>query len=243
MKNFTGKYERIIQEAIGRYQTNGFLGGDYVKINKSALSGEFGKSLSAQMKAMIEAVIKSNSNLRISVIKADHSDPLGSPIGSANQPGKLYADVVVEYAPGMWKDPMTLPVEVLEKVEVDSEGSTGDTGMSGFAQYSASILRPDHTQIKPTELKATDNRSETPDDDHNLTTKNHKLANTKKPKDGLKQVNASVEYGSNDAHMIAEAYLASEEPQVAEKVEKIGSEWTKDVDSLAEAYQQISKKS
>lgn len=209
MKNFTGKYEAIFEETLNRFQQGGFLAGDYVKIKKDALKAEHTKKFTKQMQAMIESIIKSETPLRISYIKSAHAEAPSGPVGAPNVPGCVWADVVIEYAPGMWKDPMTLPLDILEKVEIESEGSTGDTGMSGYAQYSPSILRPDHTQIKPTEVKSTNNREEEDSKEHNLTKKNVKLANTPKPKDGMKTVKEHVDnsFGwSKDVNMLSEAY-------------------------------------
>jgi hypothetical protein len=211
MKNFHGKYEVIFEETLSRFNMGGFLAGDYVKIKKGALSSEHAKKFTKQMQTMLESIIKSDVPLRISYIKSASAEAMNGPVGAPNVPGCIWADVVIEYAPGMWKDPMTLPLEMLEKVEISSEGSTGDTGMEGFAPYSPSLLRPDHTQIKPTEIGATDNRNKEEDKDHNLTTKNTKLANTKEPKaakvDKPKQLNASVDNSWNkDVNMLAEAY-------------------------------------
>lgn len=209
MKNFSGKYEQICEETLSRFNMGGFLAGDYVKIKKNALSNEHAKNFTKQMQTMIESIIKSDIPLRISYIKSPNSEAMNGPVGAPNVPSCLWADVVIEYAPGMWKDPMTLPLAMLEKIEIKSEGSTGDTGMEGFAPYSPAILRPDHTQIKPTEVKATDNRDEEASKEHNLAKKNTKLANTKQPKDGMKQINASVDnsFGwDKDVNMLAEAY-------------------------------------
>jgi len=209
MKNFTGKFEAIHEETLYRYQQQGFLCGDYVTISKDALKDEHVKKLSKQMQTMIESVMKSKTPLRISYIKSSHAEAPSGPIGAPNIPGCIWADVVIEYAPGMWKDPMTLPLNILEKVDVDSESSTGDTGMSGYPQYSDDIRRQSVMTIKPEEVKATDNRDKKASDEHNLTKKNKKPAFTKKPKDGLKQVNASVEHTfgwDTDVDMLSEAY-------------------------------------
>lgn len=257
MKNFHGKYETICEAALGRYNMNGFLAGEYVKIKKDALKGEHAKSFTKQMQSMIESIQKSDVVLRISYIKSSASEAMNGPVGAPNVPGCLWADVVVEYAPGMWKDPMTLPLSMLEKVELDSESSTGDTGMSGYAQYSPSILRPDHTQIKPVEVKATNNRETTSDEDHNLTKKNTKLANTKAPKaakfDKPKQINASVDKSWNkDIDMLEEAYksvqgnksdIKTNTPEEASTTEFVDKSWSKDVNMLEEAYKKINKPS
>lgn len=211
MNNFKGKCDAIFEAHLTRYQQNGFLSGDYVKISKKALTNEFVKRFSNQMKIMIEDVLKKDIPLRVSAIKTSHANALGGSVGMAEVPGVLWADVVIEYAPGMWRSPMTLPVEILEKVAIESESSTGDTGMSGYAPYSKEIVYPGREFIKPVEAKATNNREEAKSENYNLPTKNTKLANSKgaeqpkvdKPK---KLKEASEKYIKNETDIINEVY-------------------------------------
>ena len=203
MNKFKGKCLTLLENTLNRYQQGGFLAGDYVKIKKNALKSEMVDKMSDAMKNMIKVAMKENTHLRVSYIKSTAAEAMNGPINAANIPGCLWADIVFEYAPGMWKDPMTVPVEILEKIEMDGD-------MTGYAPYKQNIKRPNNEIRTPVEVKNTNNADKEVSITHNLTVKNTKLANTPAPKDGregLKKPKKLHESAfKNEADMIWEAY-------------------------------------
>lgn len=201
MNKFTGKFERIHEETLYRYQQGGFLRGDYAKVKKDALKSESIAGLSDQMKGLLQDAIKNGTMLRISYIKSGQSEAYSGPVDAANIPqAELWADTYVEYAPGMWHSVMTLPLSILEKIEVD--------GANGFAQYDKNLVRPntDEPGAASKELK---DQTKGDDEHRKLTKTNTTLANTKKPKDGRNQ--ASFKEGRDfraENDMIFENYAA-----------------------------------
>lgn len=179
MNNFRGKFETIFEETLYRFQQGGFLGGDYVKFKDDALQDPVVKSMSEQMKNMIQSLIKSKALLRVSYIKSGKSEGMSGPVDASNIPsGTLWADVVVEYAPGMWKDPMTLPMTTLEKLSPNSDAE-------GYVQYPDSIKRPNRTDNDESSAeKELDNQTKGKDSERKLADKNKKLEHTPAPKDG-----------------------------------------------------------
>lgn len=212
MKKFTGKCDTIFENTQFRYQNQGLLCGDYVKIAKNALKNEKVQHMSSQMQEMIKTAMKDNVNLRVSYIKSVAAEAMNGPVNAANIPGCLWADIVFEYAPGMWKDPMTLPVEILEKISPESEAE-------GYVHYKDNIVRPNGTIIKPIEVQNTNNREKEISPNHNLSDKNVKLKGAKEPKSGRDQI---------------------EKPKKENVDIRLG--WNKDVDMLSEAYRNIQKK-
>ena len=203
MRNFDGKFEKICENTLYRFQQGGFLRGDYVRIKKDALKHSELKQISAPMRSILENVIKSGIPLRISYIKSGSSEAFNGPVDAANSPCcELWADVVTEYAPGMWKDPMTLPLGVLEKVDVG-----GEYGMEGYAQYSKDIVRPNRTD---NEEGSSVEQTKGKDDERKLTRKNKKLEHTPKPKDGRDSTTLKDSYNMlRENDMIFEGYRKS----------------------------------
>jgi hypothetical protein len=202
MNKFTGKFEKLHEETLYRYQQGGFLRGDYVKIKKDALKNESIGQFSDQMKSIIQDAIKNETTLRVSYIKSGRTESYSGPVDAANIPScTLWADCYVEHAPGMWHNVMTIPLSILEKIEVE--------GANGFAPYDKNLVRPntDEPDRMDKELK-----SQTLGDDENRKNakKNTKLANTKEPKDGRKQTpfKEGVELGKENGFMF-ESYLNS----------------------------------
>jgi len=123
MKKFKGKYEKLAEATLVRYQNGGVMTGDLVKVLPTALKHPLLKDLGAHVKAAIQELIDSKLNLRVGAVKSIHpttngySDGMGS--GATDSPTNLWADIVIELVPGRWGNPVTLPIEVLEILPTD----------------------------------------------------------------------------------------------------------------------------
>ena len=122
---FTGKYDTIIESTITRFEQGGLLSGDIVRIRKDAMKNEKIKALTDQYKSMIEDAMNTDLNLRVCAIKSIRPTTTqnysGGHFAGTRSPTDHYVDVVIEYAPGVWRDPITLPIEVLDVV--DTQGN------------------------------------------------------------------------------------------------------------------------
>lgn len=200
MDTFTGKFERIHEQTLFRHQQGGFLGGDYVKIKKGALRHESVETFSDQLKDRIQDAIQNDTLLRVSYIKSGKSEAFNGPVDASNIPScELWADCYVEHAPGMWHNVMTLPVSVLEKIEVEEA--------NGYPQYNKKLIRPNNEDpgAPDKELKK---QTMGGDDNRMLAKKNTKLANTPEPKDGRKQTPFKESVGfRNENELMYKAYI------------------------------------
>ncbi len=205
MNKFTGKFEQIHEETLFRYQQGGFLRGDYAKIKKTAFTHESVKQFSDQLKNTLQDAIKNETMFRVSYIKPGQSESFSGPVDAANIPSKeLWADCYVEYAPGMWNNVITIPLGVLEKVEVE--------GMNGFPEYNKNLVRP-NTEEPGKPDKEMKDQTKGDDENRKLTKKNTKLANTSNPKDGRDQAKfkEGVEY-RRENNLMFEAYTNTIQP-------------------------------
>lgn len=129
-----GRFDYLMEQAISRHQLAGFLVGDYVRIKKNALKNEIIQDFSSQTQDKIKQIIKDDMYMRISAIKSGSSEAFSGPVGATNVMKKtMWADCYMEYAPGMWNNVMTLPLSVLEKIDVDDG--------TGYAPYNKNIVR------------------------------------------------------------------------------------------------------
>lgn len=198
MKNFDSKFLHLCEATLYRYQQGGFLAGDYVKITKNALNNPSIKEMSDQVREIIKTHISSPTNLRISYIKSSNTEAPQGPINAANVPGKLWADVIVEYAPGMWKEPLTLPLEILEKVNVDGD-------MTGYAQYPEDIVR-DNNYSNDSATNVDDTQGN--DSNRQLATSNTKLSTGVNPKITTGKINETFK-ALRENDLMFEAYTDS----------------------------------
>ncbi len=200
MNKFSGKFEKLHEETLYRYQQGGFLRGDYAKIKKDALKNEHVEQFSEQMKNILQDAIKNETVLRVSYIKSGKSEAFSGPVDAANIPAcELWADCYVEHAPGMWHNVMTIPLSILEKMEPD--------GANGFIPYNKDLIRPNAEE--PSKVDSELKKQTMGGDDNRVLPKtNTKLANTKEPKDGRKQTpfKEGVEYGKEN-NVIFENYI------------------------------------
>ncbi len=83
-------------------------------------------------------------NLRISAIKSIYPTTTQNYRGGTESPDAIYADVIVEYAPGLYRTPMTVPIEALE---------LQDDGIN-TGPVPDSLKRKSQIDIKPKVVKA-----------------------------------------------------------------------------------------
>ena len=111
----------IIEQAIERFQQGGFVNGDYVVIRKNVASLPEFKEMATQTQEYILNCLESDLKLRVSAIKS--SRPAMAPVdGGMNAATDFFVDVVMEYAPGLYKNPLTLPIQFIELVATGPGG-------------------------------------------------------------------------------------------------------------------------
>jgi len=171
----TSKFETMVTEMFDRYaQGNGFLQGDVVRLKKDAVNSEWFKSQAPAVQAKLKEMIgDSNRVYRVSTLKNESPRAAGA-FGMNNTPASM-ADIVREVNPSFWVDPVTIPTEYLESVDV---------GVN-MPPYDKNLVRKDTTQIKPEEKdKSTDKvgaeQTLVDDNERKLTDKNAKLEHGEK---------------------------------------------------------------
>jgi hypothetical protein len=116
---FKGKFETLCEDTLYRFQQAGFLTGDVVKFKENALDTDFGKKIGENFKERIKHAQETGLNLRVSSIKTIRANTASGTIGGAEAPDDFFVDVVVEYAPGLWREPMSVPVELIERIDCE----------------------------------------------------------------------------------------------------------------------------
>jgi hypothetical protein len=163
------KFDVLYENLLERFQQGGFLIGDRVRFKKNVLAMEFFKS---KGQSFID-IVKSCSdpsfdlNLRVSAIKSIYPTTTQNYRGGTESPDAIYADVIVEYAPGLYRTPMTVPIGALE---------LQDDGINR-GPVPDSLKRKSKINIKPEKVEA----DSTANFDVNLTTTNVKMPGAKEP--------------------------------------------------------------
>ena len=162
------KFNLLFEREISRFESGGFLVGDRVRIKKEALKHEYvlGRAQSFQdfIKSLLEPTF--DLNLRIGAVKSIY------PTTSTNYSGSigsdfLYADIYVEHAPGLYANPTTLPLNLIELAGPDFNNRGP---IPNSLRRKSKIHGPEEIRTTPDDLKA----------EINLTNKNVVLPNSNK---------------------------------------------------------------
>jgi hypothetical protein len=139
------KFTQLFESAIQRYTRGGFLTGDLVKFKDGYQNDEFFKRQGSNYIQKIDEFVKSGLNIRVSAIKPVR--PATSAPGNIQNEGESFLiDIVLEKAPGMYYEFITVPASILEHI---------DTGIN-LAPVPDSLRYDDKLQLKPQELNNID---------------------------------------------------------------------------------------
>jgi hypothetical protein len=156
------QFETILEDYMERYKNSGFVTGDWVKFKSNALQHPFIKSRGTRYIEMIKDFMKSDLHLKVACVKR--------PIDAFTTGPAEEIDIVREYAPGLWADPMTVPVDVLEVI---------DTGINAFQHPVPDSLKRPNREHGPEPIKAKPS-AEKAKTEVNLTNKNTNINKGKK---------------------------------------------------------------
>jgi hypothetical protein len=135
------KFNVLFENMLERYQQGGLIIGDRVKFRKDALKMDFFKYKGQNFLDIVKACMDPgfDLNLRVSAVKSIYPTTTQNYRGGTESPDSIYVDVIVEYAPGLYRTPMTVPIECLE---LQNDGiNTGPVPDS--------VKRKSKIQIKP----------------------------------------------------------------------------------------------
>ena len=157
------KFDVLFENMLERFQQGGFLIGDRVRFKKDALKMDFFKNKGTNFLDIVKACMDPNFdlNLRVSAVKSVYPTTSQNYRGGTESPDKIFVDVIIEYAPGLYRNPMTVPIETLE---------LQDDGINR-GPIPDSIKRKSKINIKPEKTEA----EQSADFDINLQNKNVKL--------------------------------------------------------------------
>ena len=167
-----GKFAKLYESAIQRFTRGGLLVGDLVKFKKNIFDDDFFKNQSANYADKVKSFIDSGLNIRISSIKTVRPSYQSGNV--YNEGSEFIADVVLEKAPGLYYDFITVPVRVLEHFDTgvnlapvpdslryDDKSST-DISELGTTKKGAEALLDPFRQTRTTDLgNGKDSNSET----------------------------------------------------------------------------------
>lgn len=110
------KFVNLYESAIQRFTRGGFLTGDLVKLRDGCIKDEWFSNQGSNYLAKIHNFINSGLNIRVSAVKAIRPTTHSGDV--QNEADSFLVDIVMELAPGLYKDFVTVPARVLDYVDV-----------------------------------------------------------------------------------------------------------------------------
>jgi len=108
------KFVKLYESAIQRFTRGGLLTGDLVKFTENAFRDEFFKDQASNYMAKAKSFAESGLNIRVSAVKAVRPTIHSGDI--QNEAESFLVDIVLEVAPGLYREFITVPARVLEPI-------------------------------------------------------------------------------------------------------------------------------
>ena len=104
------QFNSIFESVLNRYQQRGILEGDVVKLKKNWKKHEYFTDAASNFLDLVEHLGQNGMRIRVTSIAVNHAGT------NMIRDGKIFADIVEEKSPGLWYNPVTVPLDVLEFV-------------------------------------------------------------------------------------------------------------------------------
>lgn len=110
------QFDILLEKELERFQMGGFLVGDRVRFKKDALKIDYIAKRPQSFKDIISSCMEPtfDLNLRIGAIKSIYPTSATNFQAGNSAPDGVFVDIFIEYAPGLYRNPMTVPAEAIE---------------------------------------------------------------------------------------------------------------------------------
>lgn len=161
------KFEKLFEAELERFQQGGFMVGDRIRFKKDALQHEYIAKRAQSFKDIVKACMEPSFDLvlRIGAIKSIYPTTTQNYGNGTQSPDGTFFDIYIEYAPGLYRNPMTVPLDVIEPID---DGNNRGPIVNSVRRKN-NVHGPEETKAE-SDIKA----------DINLTTKNVQLPGANK---------------------------------------------------------------
>ena len=113
------KFEKLYEAELERFQQGGYLVGDRIRFKKDALRHEYVSKRAQSFQDLIKSCMEPSFDLtlRIGAIKSIYPTTTQNYSNGTQSPDGTFFDIYIEYAPGLYKNPMTVPIDIVELMD------------------------------------------------------------------------------------------------------------------------------
>jgi hypothetical protein len=167
------KFNTLFEAHISQLTRTDPIAGDYVKFASNLKSSDWYKGLSESRKAYVEEIVtvaEQGKPLMLSTIKrAIYENPAKTIPGKDSGFNDQFADIVVEYAPGLYQQNLSLPIQLIE-LTLTSPEARGTQKDPTNNQEDKSTLKPEDVEDSTIDIGQ---QTHIPDGDYKLGTANY----------------------------------------------------------------------
>jgi hypothetical protein len=112
-------FNLLFEKELERFQMGGIIVGDRVRFKKNCLNHDYIKNRASSYQDIIKSCMlpSFDLNLRVGAVKSIYPTTTQNYQGGSEAPDGVFLDVYIEYAPGLYRNPITIPIDVVEVID------------------------------------------------------------------------------------------------------------------------------
>jgi len=109
------QFDVLLEKELERFQMGGVIVGDRVRFKDDCYDHPYIKNRGQSYIDIIRACQEPSFdlNLRVGAVKSIYPTTTQNYVGGSEAPDGVFLDIYIEYAPGLYRNPMTVPIEVV----------------------------------------------------------------------------------------------------------------------------------
>lgn len=121
----TSNFDILLEKELERFQQGGFLVGDRIRFKPDCLKHGYISNKAQSYKDIIAACMDPSFdlNLKIGALKSIYPTSATNFQAGHSAPDGVFADIYIEYAPGLYRNPITVPIDVIVIIDDGNERS------------------------------------------------------------------------------------------------------------------------
>ena len=112
-------FDTLFENEAGRFQQGGFMVGDRIRFKANALKHEYVTKRAQSFQDIVRSCMDPSFdlNLRIGATKSIYPTTTQNYGNGTQSPDGIFFDIYIEYAPGLYRNPMTVPLDIVELMD------------------------------------------------------------------------------------------------------------------------------
>lgn len=117
-------FDMLFERELEKFQQGGFCVGQRIRFKPDALKNQFVATRAQSFQDFIKACMEPSFdlNLRIGATKSIYPTTTQNYGNGTEQVQGMFLDIYIEYAPGLFRNPATVPAEIVEPFEENDRG-------------------------------------------------------------------------------------------------------------------------